>query len=55
MLADLVDRHDVRVVELGDGLGLVLEPRAARPAEANRPARIIFRATGRFRLSCRAL
>ena len=26
VLADLVDRDDARVVELGDGLGLVLEP-----------------------------
>ena len=26
VLADLVDRHDARVVEQGDGLGLVLEP-----------------------------
>ena len=26
VLADLVDRHDVRVVEPGDRLGLVLEP-----------------------------
>ncbi len=25
VLADLVDRHDVRVVELGDGLGLILK------------------------------
>ncbi len=25
VLADLVDRHDVRVVELRDGLGLVLK------------------------------
>ena len=26
VLADLVDRHDVRVVELRDSLGLVLKP-----------------------------
>src|SRR5262249_53698971 len=49
-LADLENRHDVGVIESGDRLGLVV-----KPAEANRAALIIFRATERLRLSWRAL
>ena len=53
--ADLEDRNDVGVVEPGDCLGLVLEP--ADPVSGGEISGdlIIFNATGRLRLSWRAL
>ena len=54
MLADLVDRHDVGMVEVGRRLGLGAEPLDVR-LEAKLPARIILRATSRLSDTCRAL
>ena len=54
MLAHFVDRDDVRVIEPGGRLGFNPEP-ATSDSEANRPARISFKATTRLRLTCRAL
>ena len=54
-LAHLVNGHDVGVVELGDGLGLVLEPRSARPRWPALPSRITLSATSRSSATCRAL
>ena len=55
VLADLVDGDDARMVEVGGGLGLDVEPLARRPRRRGCPARIILSATGRLRLTCRAL
>ena len=52
---DLVDRHDVRVVEVGRRLGLEEEPLLLRPREASGPAWITFRATRQLRLRLWAL
>ena len=49
MLADLVDLHDVRVLQPGDRLGLDLEAQPCSGAGVP-PARIILRATRRFGL-----
>ena len=52
--ADVVDLHDVRVPELGDGLGL--DPEAGQVISRTwLPPMIILRATARFRPVCRAL
>ena len=54
VLADLMHAHDSRVSQVRRRFRLGLEPlRGALPA--NCPARIIFTATMRFRLTCRAL
>ena len=54
VLADFVHRHDAGVIQQRDGLGLVLEARSSA-SSASTPALIILRATGRLRLTCRAL
>ena len=48
VLADLVDLHDVRVLQPGDRLRLGRGSGPARPPPAWPPARIIFSATTRF-------
>jgi hypothetical protein len=53
VFANLVDAHDVRMLETGGGGGGGFGAEAAHTsaALANRPARIILTATVRFRLS----
>ena len=53
VLADLEDRHDPRVVELGGSLGLGVEP-FDLVLIGKWPAKIILRATVRLRLIWRA-
>ena len=53
VLADLVDRHDVGVVEPATASASFWNRRSSA-SSARTPARIIFRATRRFRLSCLA-
>ena len=53
MLADFVNGDDIRVLQVGGRFGLAQEPcDFFRAGQA--PARIIFRATSRCRLVCRA-
>ena len=54
VLADLVDRHDVGVVEVRRRLGLGAEPGDVRLG-GERARKIILRATIRFSDTCRAL
>ena len=54
VLADLVDGDDVGVLQVGGGFGLAQEIVATSSGLARAPARIILRATSRFRLVCRA-
>ena len=53
-LADVVDLDDVGVLEAGEGLGLLVEPRKGDGAGVG-PARTILSATRRFKLIWRAL
>ena len=55
VLADLVDLHDVGVLQAGDGLGLDAEAVVLGRAWHVATCRIILRATRRFRPTCRAL
>ena len=54
VFADLVDLYDVRVMQPGDGFRLGAEAGQVLGAGVA-PARIILRATTRFRARCRAL
>ena len=53
-LSDVVDLHDAGMTKAGDRVGLGTETRAAIDGPACWPARIIFRAQGRFRAILRA-
>ena len=54
VLPDFVDGHDAGVLQVGGGFRLSLETLHIA-GEASCPARIILRATVRWRLTCRAL
>ena len=55
VFADLVDRHDMRMIEVRGGFGFEAEALRDRRASRTGPHATILSASTRFKLTCRAL